>query len=293
LANPGLLAAVAILLAQTAAAQPATTTAINIVAAENFYGDVAQQVAGAKATVASILSNPDQDPHLFEVSPSVARQLSSAAIVVYNGADYDPWMTKLLAVSQSPNRRVIVVANLMHRTPGDNPHLWYDPPTMPAYAKALANLLAERDPSYQTEYQQRLRDFLASLQPIQAKIAELRAKFSGTSVTATEPVFGYMATALGFNMRNERFQLAVMNDTEPRVSDVAAFENDLRKHTVRLLFYNSQATNAAAQRLVAIARQAKIPVVGVTETEPAGKTWQDWMMDELNAVAQALANPPP
>ncbi len=292
MANPGLLAAVAILLAQTAAAQPVPTT-INIVAAENFYGDVAQQVAGANATVASILSNPDQDPHLFEVSPSVARLLSSAAIVVYNGADYDPWMTKLLAVSRSPNRRVIVVANLMHRTPGDNPHLWYDPPTMPTYAKALANLLEERDPAHQTKYQQRLRGFLASLQPIQAKIAELRAKFSGTSVTATEPVFGYMATALGFNMRNERFQLAVMNDTEPRVSDVAAFENDLRKHTVRLLFYNSQATNAAAQRLVAIARQAKIPVVGVTETEPAGKTWQDWMMDELNAVAQALANPPP
>ena len=294
LANPGLLAAAAILLAQAAAAQPATTTpTINIVAAENFYGDVAQQVAGANATVASILSNPDQDPHLFEVSPSVARQLSSAAIVVYNGADYDPWMTKLLAVSRSPNRRVIVVANLMHRTPGDNPHLWYDPPTMPTYAKALANLLAERDPAHQTEYQQRLRDFLASLQPIQTKIAELRAKFSGTSVTATEPVFGYMATALGFNMRNERFQLAVMNDTEPRVSDVAAFENDLRKHTVRLLLYNSQATNAAAQHLLAIARQAKIPVVGVTETEPAGKNWQDWMMDELNAVAQALANPPP
>ena len=293
MANPGFLAAVAILLAQTTAAQPATTTAINIVAAENFYGDVAQQVAGANATVASILSNPDQDPHLFEVSPSVARQLSSAAIVVYNGADYDPWMTKLLAVSRSPNRRVIVVANLMHKTPGDNPHLWYDPLTMPTYAKALANLLGECDPAHQAEYQQRLRDFLASLQPIQTKIAELRAKFSGTSVTATEPVFGYMATALGFNMRNERFQLAVMNDTEPRVSDVAAFENDLRKHTVRLLLYNSQATNAAAQHLLAIARQAKIPVVGVTETEPAGKTWQDWMMDELNAVAQALANPPP
>ena len=93
-------------------------------------------------------------------------------------------------------------------------------------------------------------------------------------------------------MRNERFQLAVMNDTEPRVSDVAAFENDLRKRAVRLLFYNSQATDPAAQRLVTIARQSNIPVVGVTETEPSGKTWQTWMMGELDAVAQALAKPP-
>ena len=122
-----------------------------------------------------------------------------------------------------------------------------------------------------------------------AKIAELRGRFAGTPVTATEPVFGYMAAALGFKIRNERFQLAVMNNTEPRASDVAAFENDLRKHQVRLLFYNSQASDAAAQRMVRIAQQAKVPVVGVTETEPAGKTYQDWMMGELNAVAQALS----
>ncbi len=290
MANPVLLIAVALLLACPAAAQ---SRAINIVAAENFYGDVAQQIAGGNASVASILSNPDQDPHLFEVSPSVARLLSGAAIVVYNGADYDPWMAKLLTVSRSPNRKVIVVANLVHRKPGDNPHLWYDPPTMPAYAKALAETLAERDPVHQADYQQRLRNFFASLQPIETTVTELRGKYSGTPVTATEPVFGYMATALGFTMRNERFQLAVMNDTEPRASDVAAFENDLRKHTVRLLFYNSQATDTAAQRLVTIARQEKIPVVGVTETEPAGKTWQQWMMGELDSVSQAISKPTP
>ena len=100
-----------------------------------------------------------------------------------------------------------------------------------------------------------------------------------------------MATALGFKMRNERFQLAVMNNTEPRASDVVAFENDLRKRQVHLLFYNSQASDAAAQRMARIAQQAKIPIVGVTETEPAGTTFQDWVMGELNAVAQALAKP--
>ncbi len=113
----------------------------SIVAAENFYGDVAQQLAGPDVTVSSILSNPDQDPHLFEASPSVARLLSGAAIVVYNGADYDPWMSKLLAASRSPDRKVIIVADLVHRKPGDNPHLWYDPPTMPAYGKALVATL--------------------------------------------------------------------------------------------------------------------------------------------------------
>jgi len=280
------LTVVLALLAWPAAAQ----NAISIVAAENFYGDVAQQIAGANASVSSIMSNPDQDPHLFEASPSVARSLSAAAIVVYNGADYDPWMTKLLAASRSPKRKVIIVANLVHRKAGDNPHLWYDPSTMPVYAKALAAALAERDPAHKSDYEKGLATFLASLQPFNAKVADMRAKLAGTPVTATEPVFGYMATALGLKMHNERFQLAVMNDTEPRASDVAAFENDLRKHAVRLLLYNSQATDAAAQRMVNIAKQSNVPIVGVTETEPAGKNYQVWMMDELDAVAQALSN---
>jgi zinc/manganese transport system substrate-binding protein len=281
--------AAAILLTPPAGAQPASAV-ISIVAAENFYGDVAQQLAGPDATVTSVLSNPDEDPHLFEASPSVARNLSAAAIVVYNGADYDPWMAKLLAVSRATSHKVIIVANLVHKKPGDNPHLWYDPATMPIYAKALAAALAERDPSHKADYDQRLQVFLTSLRPLEATVADVHGRFAGTPVTATEPVFGYMATALGLKMRNERFQLAVMNNTEPRASDVAAFENDLRKHQVHLLLYNSQASDAAAQRMVRIAQQSKIPVVGVTETEPAGKTFQDWMMGQLNAVAQALSN---
>ena len=290
MANLRLLTAMVALFVGPAAAQDVPGTN-NIVAAENFYGDVAQQIAGSGATLTSILSNPEQDPHLFEASPSVARLLSAATIVVYNGADYDPWMTRLLAASRSQNRRTIVVADLVRRKVGDNPHVWYDPPTMPVYAGALAAMLAERDPQYKEDYQRRLGVFLASLQPMEAKIADLRSRFGGTAVTATEPVFGYMAAALGFTMRNERFQFAVMNDTEPRASDVATFENDLRKHLVRLLFYNSQASNPATQRLVKIAQQSKIPIVGVTETEPQGKTYQDWMMGELDAVVQALAKP--
>jgi zinc/manganese transport system substrate-binding protein len=289
-ARLGVFMAIVALLVGSAAAQ-SVAGAISIVAAENFYGDVAQQIAGSDATVTSILSNPDQDPHLFEASPSVARLVSAATIVVYNGVDYDPWMAKLLAASRSPSRRIIIVANLVHRKAGDNPHIWYDPPTMPTYAGALAVTLAECDPLHKQDYQQRLGTFLASLRPMEAKIADLRSRFPGTAVTATEPVFGYMATALGFAMRNERFQLAVMNDTEPRVSDVATFEGDLRKHAVRLLFYNSQASNAAAQRLMKLAQQSKIPIVGVTETEPQGTTYQDWMMRQLDAVAQALAKP--
>ncbi len=262
---------------------------ISIVAAENFYGDVAQQIGGPAVKVTSILSNPDQDPHLFETSPSVARAVATGRIVVYSGIGYDPWMEKLLDASHASDRRAVAVAPLAARRDGDNPHVWYDTQTMLAYAAVLTEVLAAEDPADAAGFRQRLGQFQASMQPIQSKIAALRDRVAGTPVTATEPVFGYMFDALGLRVRNASFQLSVMNNTEPSASDVAGFENDLKTHQVKLLIYNSQASDPTAERMQGIAKAAGVAVVGATETEPPGMTYQAWMSGEVAAVDQALA----
>ena len=185
------------------------------------------------------------------------------------------WMDFLLKASKAADRSELVAAALINRKAGDNPHLWYDPATMPAVARALAGELERRDPPHKDAYDSRLRAYLASLKPLADKIAELKAKYAGAPVTATEPVFGYMAEALGFTMRNQRFQLAVMNGTEPSIADVAGFEDDLKNHRVRVLFYNSQVSDDLTGRLRQLARSAKVPVVGVSETEPPNTNYQD------------------
>ena len=227
---------------------PASAAGLTVVAAENFYGDLAKQVGGKAVAVTSILSNPDQDPHLFEADPSTARALKSAKVVVRNGVDYDPWMEKLLAADPSPGRAEIVAADLMGRKAGDT-----------------------------------------SLKPLDAKIAAMKAKYAGTPVTASEPVFGLMAELIGLDVHNKAFQLAVMNNTEPSASDVAAFEDDLKNHRVKVMIYNAQADDQAVKRLVALAKDSKIPIVGVSETEPAGKTYQAWMLAQLDALDSALS----
>src|SRR5262249_55002988 len=127
-----------------------------------------------------------------------------------------------------------------------------------------------------------------SLIPMTARIAAIKAKYAGAPVTATEPVFGPMAKALGLAMRNERFQLAVMDGTEPGARDLAARQDDLRGRKVRMRLYNSQVSDDLTERLIAIARGAGVPVVGVTETAPANTSYQDWMAQQLDAVARAL-----
>ncbi|BCF96046.1 ABC transporter substrate-binding protein [Paraburkholderia sp. PGU19] len=262
---------------------------VPVVAAENFYGDVVQQLGGDRVDVTSILSNPDQDPHLFEASPKTARALQHASLVVYNGADYDPWMAKLLNVSKNDKRKTIVAAELVGKKSGDNPHLWYDPSTMPAVARAVSAALASADPAHKAAYDANLAKFLDSLKPITDKVAALRSQYAHVSVTATEPVFGYMSDAIGLDMRNQRFQLAAMNDTEASASDIAAFERDLRERRVRALIYNSQATEALTKRMLKLAQQSHVPTVSVTETQPAGKNYQQWMLAQLDALGNALA----
>ena len=266
---------------------------INVVAAENFYGDVAEQVGGANVKVVSILTNPDQDPHLFEASASTARDLSAARIVIFNGADYDPWMTKLLSASRAQGRVTIEVAKLVGKKAGDNPHLWYDPPTMPAVAKALAAQLTKLDPDHRADYESRRDAFIASLKPIGDKIAALRQQYAGTTITATEPVAGYMAEAIKLKVRNPRFQLAIMNNTEPSASEIAAFQKDLKTRTAKVLLYNSQTSEELTEKMRAIAKDSGVPIVGVTETEPDGKKYQDWMLSELGALETGLSGKQP
>lgn len=263
---------------------------LNIVAAENFYGDLARQIGGSHVAVTSILSNPDDDPHLFETSPSTARTIADAKVIIYNGADYDPWMDKLLVASSKPDRTTIVAADLIGKKSGDNPHLWYNPATLPAVAKALAADLSKRDPANAVHYEANLKQFQASLDGIDKEIAEVKKTYGGTEVTATEPVFGYMAEALGFKMLNYDFQVTVMNDAEPSPTQVAAFENSLKDGSAKILFYNSQVTDEATTRLLNLAKQNKVTVIGVTETEPAGQTIQTWFGGQIESVQKALAD---
>lgn len=253
---------------------------VTIVAAENFYGGVAAQVAGSTARVTSIMSSPNQDPHEFQTDAHTAKAVANANIVIYSGIGYDNWMERLISSQAKPGRVVIKVSDLIGAKAGDNPHIWYDPRTMPALVAKLASVLNKPDA---------VVEFSNLMKPLLEEIAKLQPKARGVKVTATEPVFGYMANALGFEMLNDGFQLAVMNDTDPSFEQTVDFEKSLVSKTARILFCNSQVSNPATQRMQALAKGNGIPVVGVTETQPDdAKTYVQWMLSQLTAVEAAL-----
>jgi zinc/manganese transport system substrate-binding protein len=273
----------ALLLAKVSFATPI----IHIIAAENFYGSIIKEIGGSYVQVTSILNQPDQDPHLFNITPSIAKHLEQADLVIYNGLGYDPWIQNLLEVGSS-TRTLLCVANLTHKAVGDNPHIWYDPATMPVVARAVRDFLIKKDPHHQKEYQIRYQDFLQHHQHLMQQIADVKARYNNTDVIATEPVFGYMAKALGFRMHGIAFQTSMMNGVDPGPKQVQAFQRQLQHRRVRILFYNQQVSSPLVLYLLQQAKQFAIPVVGVMETQARYKTYHEWMQDQLKQVEQAL-----
>src|SRR5260363_39940 len=282
-----LLAILCMSAALCASAQRLTRRA-QIVCAEKVYGDVLAQIGGDAVEVFSILGQPNQDPHLFEADASVARRVAHAQLVVYNGAGYDPWMSQLLAASRSPRRAQIEIAQLAGKKTGDNPHFWMLPNAMSALARAAHAVLARVDSVRSSEYDARLADFLASLKPIEQRIATLRARVKGMPITATEPLADYLTQALGLRMRNARFQRAIMKGSEPSVADTAAFEDDLRQRRVKALIDNAQTTSGHARRMLKIAHASGVAVAPFSEILPAGMTYQRWMQRQLDVLERAL-----
>lgn len=273
----------------THAAAPRAARLITVVAGENEYGDVIKQIGGSHVNVLSVLSNPNADPHTYEASTTIAGAVARAQLIVVNGIGYDDFMTKLESASPSTSRVVIDVGKVFGRKAGDNPHQWYDPTTMPKVAALVAAQLAKDDPADKAAFQANVRRFDASLAPYISRLAAIKRRFGGTPVAITEPVFGYALNAMGLSVLTpHRFSLAIQEGNDPSPQDAQVEANLLSQNKVKLFAYNQQTVVPATQKLLPIARAHHIPIIGVYETEPLSRSYQQWMVAEADAVMLAL-----
>jgi len=271
----------------TNAAAAKSTTAISAIGAENEYANVLAQIGGRYVHVSSILNNPNTDPHTFESSPSVASEVSAAQLIVQNGVGYDTFMNKIESASPNPDRKVIIaqhVLGLPDSTP--NPHLWYDPKTMPAVAKVMAADLSALRPAHRAYFQARLKAFDRSLAPWLNAIAAFKARYP------TEPVADYMLQAAGTrNLTPFTFQADIMNGIDPSPQDISLENRFFTQHKVKVFCYNQQVVDALTTSIRQTALKAGVPVVGVYETMPTpGYDYQSWMLAEVNALRKAVAD---
>jgi zinc/manganese transport system substrate-binding protein len=277
----------------TASAAAASTTKITAIGAENEYSDVISQIGGKYVNADAIMSNPNTDPHTFEASPAVAREVSGAQLVVQNGVGYDTFMSTIENADPSSGRKVINVQQLLglpDSTP--NPHLWYKPTTMPAVANAVAADLAQLDPAQASYFKANAAAFISSLTTWNSALAAFKSAHPGVPVATTEPVADYMLQAAGAdNLTPWTLQADIMNGVDPSPQLVAQQDALFNDHKVKVFVYNQQVTDTLTQSFIKLAQKNDIPVIGVYETMPTpGYTYQTWMEAEVNALSKAVTD---
>ncbi len=263
---------------------------IKITATTDFYGEVAKAVAGNKGTVNSVITNPNVDPHDYEPTTKVAKDVVGSKVVLANGIGYDGWMDKL--VNNTKNVDYIKVGNdLMGKQNGDNPHLWYNPKTMPKVANTIATKLGKIQPKNKQYFKNNAKKYIKSLNPINTKIAQLK-KVAATSknkdVYTSEPVFDYALEAMGFKVGNPQFENDTEKGVDPSPQTIKTMQNGIKSHKIAFFVYNSQVDDKTVNNLVALAHKSHVPVLKVTETLPSGKNYKSWMVSQYSSLLQIL-----
>lgn len=265
---------------------------VQVVAGENFWGDIATQLGGSRATVQSVVSDPNADPHEYESNTNDARAFAAANLVVLNGAGYDDWGQKLLHANPNEGRKLLVVADLLGKKSGDNPHFWYEPDYVTKVADEITAEYRSIDPADSSYFDQQRAAFATALQPYTHRLAEIKQKFSGVPVGATETVFVYLASYLGLKVISPvAFMQAVAEGNDPPAQAVVTFQDQIAHRAIKVLVYNVQTATAVTTNLRISATQQSIPVVGVSETlQPVTASFQEWQDSQLIALENALSS---
>jgi zinc/manganese transport system substrate-binding protein len=264
---------------------------LNVVAAEDFWGSIAEGVGGDRVAVTDIITNPAADPHDYEATADDARAMAGAQVSIVNGIGYDEWASKLLAASPDEGRVEVEVGDILGLEAGDNPHQWYSPVSVHKVIAALVEAFEEADPGHDSYYEERAVEFeKKDLARYNALIAQIKKEFDGTKVGASESIFEPLAPALGLDLVTPAgFMDGIAEGTEPSPSEKATTDRQIEDGEIDLWVYNSQNATPDVKRLNEAAEAAGIPIATVTETlTPEGASFQAWMVRDLEGIQKAL-----
>jgi len=265
---------------------------LDVVAAEDFWGSIAEQLGGDRVEVTSIVTNPATDPHDYEPTAEDARTMAGAQLAIVNGIGYDRWATKLLDANPNSGRTVLTVGELLGLKDGDNPHQWYSPASAQKTIERITADYKRADPGHAAYFDRQQRRFeTVGLARYHRLIAQIRSRYAGTPVGASESVFEPLAAALGLKLLTPTgFLDAISEGTDPTPADKATAESQVAGRQVEIWVYNSQNATPDVQRLNDAATAAGIPIATVTETvTPEGASFQAWQSRQLEGLEGALA----
>jgi zinc/manganese transport system substrate-binding protein len=261
------------------------------VAAENFWGSIAAQLAGDRATVESIIVNPATDPHSYEPTAADARAMAESRMAIVNGIGYDNWASQLLAADPSGGRVVLDVGDLLGLDAGANPHQWYSPRSLLRVIGGIVADYEKIDPADGAYFRARAASFETfSLRRYDQLRAEIERRFAGVAVGYSESIFQPLGQSLGLKLLTPySFAKAIAEGTEVSTQDRELVDRQAQRHLIKVWIFNSQNVTPEVQQVNALARASHIPIVTITETlSPSTVSFEQWQVGQLERLITAL-----
>jgi len=288
---------------------------INVVASTNVYGDIAKAIGGDKVNVTAIINKTSQDPHSYEATAQDRLVVSKASLVIENGGGYDGFVRTLADESNIPHSNIVSAVEVSGLEPEDeasesagaeasepadgqghadehgefNEHVWYSMDAMGKLADAVAAKLGEAEPGSAATFEANAATFKSGLDGLTGKLAAMSAAEAGAPVAVTEPVPLYLLEAAGLeNKTPEDYTAAIEEGTDVPPAVLKAATDLAGSKDLTFLAYNLQTEGPQTEALKKAAEAAGVPVVDFSETLPEGKTYLQWMTDNVQNISKAL-----
>ncbi len=288
---------------------------INVVASTNVYGDIAKAIGGEKVNVTAIINKTSQDPHSYEATAQDRLVVSKAELVIENGGGYDGFIHTLADDSNIPHSSIVSAVEVSGLAPEEeasgshaaeasepadehghshdhgefNEHVWYSLSAMGKLADALAAKLGEAEPGSAATFEANAATFKSGLEGLSGKLAALSAADAGAPVAVTEPVPLYLLEAAGLeNKTPEDYTAAIEEGTDVPPAVLKAATDLAGSKDLSFLAYNLQTEGPQTEALKKAAEAAGVPVVDFSETLPEGKTYLQWMTDNVDNISKVL-----
>jgi manganese/iron transport system substrate-binding protein len=304
LAVVGAAAALAIVVAGAGCGAEGDSAAggtLDVVATESFLADIAQNVAGERFTVQSLVPL-DTDPHSFEPVPKDLAEVAAADLLIVNGGGLEGPLLDTLERSGGEATVVDASASLTSRIPqpgepqleegGTDPHFWLDPVLVETYVTTIRDAFAEADPGGATTYEANAAAYIAKLDELDAWIKEQIATIPAQNrkLVMNHASHGYYADRYGLRVVGTVIP-SVSTGESPTARQLADLAAAVRESGVKAIFVEIEENPTLAEQ---IAAETGIKVVtGLLDhslSEPGGPapTYIDMMRYDTRLIVEGL-----
>lgn len=310
-----LLTALLLVACSPATQAPQPASALKVLATETFLADIAQNVAGERVRVESLLPI-GVDPHTFAPTPKDVQRIAESNVLILNGGGFEQWAEKTLENAGGERLVIEASAGLTMRHPqqgpaahehedeahshsedhthsheGD-PHFWFDPTLVVRYVENIRDGLIAADPEGKEVYTANAAAYIAKLNELDAWIkAQVDQIPPERRLLVTDhETFGYFADRYGFQLVGALIP-SVTTEASPSAQAMAALVEQIRATGAPAVFLEAGRSTQLAEQIA-----AETGVKVVTDiythslTEPNGKapTYLDMMRHNVTRIVEAL-----